>query len=67
MKLMINPVALLVTIVFLAAFGYSLSAAVHVRELAQTVGAFAVVACVVIELLLTWNPAAWRSHEATRE
>jgi hypothetical protein len=46
----VHPVVALITVVFLVAFGYSLSAAGQVRAHAATARVFAVVAYVAIEL-----------------
>jgi hypothetical protein len=54
------PKALLVTVVFLAAFGATLALADEAGRGLAIAGAASIVAYLVIELGLTFNPAIWR-------
>lgn len=65
MAITFYPRTLLATGAFVILFSYGLSAALDVRAQAVTAGVLAVIAYVTIELLLTWNPGAWRVARRT--
>lgn len=58
-----HPKPLLLAVLFLGVFGLLLTRAAGVESAAAGAGVFAVIAYLVVELLVSFNPAIWRRRE----